>query len=80
MTVFGKHAARTIKAPHETVVGCRSRAEADLLASVSMLTANERTRMQISTASWAPRALLLERSHQALEARKGATAERSLIC
>jgi hypothetical protein len=80
MTVFEKHAARTIKAPHDTVAGCRSRAEADLLASVSMLTANERTRMQISAASWTALALLLERSNQALEARKGATAERSLIC
>jgi hypothetical protein len=53
--------ARKIKAPHDTVVGCRSRAESDLLASVAMVTANERMRMEHSSASWAVRADLLER-------------------
>jgi len=49
------------KAPHDTVVGCRGRAEADLLASVAMLTANERVRLETSAASWTARANLLQR-------------------
>lgn len=64
--------ARTIKAPGDTVAGCRSRAEADLLASVAMLTANERERMETSAASWTARAELLASRDSDLIARKAA--------
>src|SRR6184192_1748093 len=53
-------APRTNKAPQNTAAGCRLRAEADLLASVSMLTANERIRLETSSASWGARAALLQ--------------------
>lgn len=52
--------ARTTKAPQDTVAGCRDRAEADLLASASMLTANERARLETSASSWLARAALLQ--------------------
>jgi len=52
--------ARTIKAPHDTPVGCRLRAEADLLASTAVMTANQRIRLEKSAASWDARAAMLQ--------------------
>ena len=52
--------ARTKKTPQDTAVGCRMRAEADLLVSVAMLTANQRARLEASAAVWSARARLLE--------------------
>jgi hypothetical protein len=72
MTRAARPQARTNKAPYDTVVGCRIRAEADLLASVTMFTANERVRMERSAASWSARAELLERQDDNLMARKAA--------
>lgn len=63
-------AARTNKAPQDTAAGCRVRAEADLLASVSMLTANERIRLETSSASWGARAALLQSIDDRTAARK----------
>jgi hypothetical protein len=62
--------ARTNKAPRDTAAGCRIRAAADLLASVSMLTANERIRLETSAASWGARAALLQGIDERAEARK----------
>jgi hypothetical protein len=62
--------ARVLKQPQDTIDGCRSRAEADLLASVAMLTANERLRMETSAASWSARAAMLQRLDDSHEARK----------
>jgi len=62
--------ARRNKAPHDTAAGCRVRADADLLASVSMLTANERIRLETSAASWGARAMLLQGIDERSEARK----------
>ena len=70
MTDPARPAARTIKAPYDTVAGCRSRAEADLLASVAMLTANERRRMETSAASWSARADLLQQENDDLLTRR----------
>jgi len=53
--------ARSAKQPQDTIAGCRSRAEADLLASVVMSTANERIRLETSAASWNARADMLQR-------------------
>ena len=58
------------KAPQDTAAGCRVRAEADLLASVSMLTANERSRLETSAASWFARAVLLQGLDERAAARK----------
>ena len=58
------------KAPQDTAAGCRVRAEADLLASVSMLTANERTRLETSAGSWSARAVLLQGLDERAAARK----------
>src|SRR5689334_1771226 len=60
MTALPRMAAKAVKAPFDTAAGCRIRADADLLASVSMLNANERMRMETSAASWSARAELLE--------------------
>lgn len=62
--------ARSNKAPQDTAAGCRLRAEADLLASVSMLTANERIRLETSAASWGARATLLQDRDELADARK----------
>jgi hypothetical protein len=53
--------ARSSKQPQDTIVGCRSRAEADLLASVVVSTANGRIRLETSAASWNARADMLQR-------------------
>ena len=71
MTGATRPTARTIKAPRDTIAGCRTRAEADLLASVAMVVANERLRMERSAASWTARAELLERNHERLVTRMG---------
>jgi len=63
-------AARTIKAPQDTVVGCRLRAEADLLASSAILTANQRIRLETSAAAWNDRAALLQEGSEDVAARK----------
>lgn len=57
--------------PEDTAVGCRARAAADLLESVSMTTANQRLRMESSAANWTLRADLLHRLEEGSEARKG---------
>ena len=59
----------------ETAQECRERAAADLLRSVSMLTANGRRQMESSAASWAARAAVLERADAGFEARKDAVAQ-----
>ena len=55
-----RQAARTNKAPRDRAAGCRLPAEADLLALVSMLKANERIRVETSSASWGARAAALQ--------------------
>jgi predicted RNA polymerase sigma factor len=66
--------ARTSKQPQDTVAGCRDRAEADLLASVAVVTANERARLETSAASWSARASMLQRLDDNHEARKAKAA------
>jgi len=52
--------ARTIKAPQDTAAGCRLRADADLLASTTLMTTNQRIRLEQSAASWNARASMLQ--------------------
>ncbi len=66
--------ARGFKQPQDTVAGCRSRAEADLLASLVKSTANERIRLETSAASWNTRADMLQRLDDNHTARKRAMA------
>lgn len=61
--------ARAKKAPQDTAAGCRGRAVADLLASVALLNANERVRLETSAASWSARAHLLQRLEDSFAAR-----------
>jgi hypothetical protein len=49
------------KEQRDTAQGCRDRAAADLLESVTMLTSNERLRLESSASSWTVRAELLDR-------------------
>jgi hypothetical protein len=51
----------TLKLPENTVRGCRDRATADLLKAVTVMTANERRRLEHSAESWTLRANLLDR-------------------
>jgi hypothetical protein len=53
-------ASRKTRAIRDTSEGCRERASADLLKSVTMLTANERLILERSAASWSLRADMLE--------------------
>ena len=62
--------ARGFKQPQDTVAGCRSRAEADLLASLVMAIPNERIRLETSAASWTARAEMLQRLDDTHAARK----------
>jgi len=52
---------RKTSAKRETAEICRERAAVDLLASVSMLNANQRMRLEHSAASWTARAQMLQR-------------------
>jgi predicted RNA polymerase sigma factor len=70
MGIPARPTARTNKALQDTAAGCRIRAEADLLASMSMLTANERIRLETSAASWGARAALLQGLDERTAARK----------
>jgi hypothetical protein len=59
---------------HKDTAGtCRERATADLLKSVTMITANERLTLERSAASWEARATLLDRLEQT--ARAGSAAQ-----
>lgn len=62
------------KEQRDTAQGCRDRATADLLQSVTMVTSNERLRLESSAASWTVRAALLDRI-EASFARRIALAE-----
>ena len=68
--VPGRPKARTKKAAQDTAAGCRIRADADLLASVAMLTANQRARLERSAAMWTARADLLQSLEQRFAARQ----------
>jgi predicted RNA polymerase sigma factor len=72
--VLKRPPARTLKQPQDTVAGCRDRAEADLLASVVLSTANERRRLETSAASWSARADMLQRLDDTHAARKAQVA------
>jgi hypothetical protein len=52
--------SRKVRATRDTFQACRDRASADLLKSVTMLTANERVTLERSAASWSLRADMLE--------------------
>jgi hypothetical protein len=56
----------------ETAEGCRDRAEADLLESVTMSTANGRRVLESSAASWTARAEMLQRIETGIEKRRNA--------
>lgn len=62
--------ARAKKASQDTAEGCRTRAEADLLKAVVMLTANERVRMEQSAAAWQARATMLQHLDDKMAARR----------
>jgi hypothetical protein len=63
----------------ETAAVCRERAANDLLASVSMLNANQRLRMETSAAMWAERAEVLQRVEDGLAKRTAATAAKRVV-
>lgn len=65
---------RSVKAPNkkDTPSTCRDRAAADLLRSVALITANERSILERSAASWELRAQLLDRAEETEQARAAA--------
>ena len=68
-------ASPKIRTKRDTSETCRERASADLLKSLTMLTANERMILERSSASWTERALLLERVEGTERDRRGASTE-----
>ena len=56
-------------AKRDTAAICRERAAADLLASVAMMTAHQRQRMELSAATWTARAAMLQRVEDGSAAR-----------
>jgi hypothetical protein len=60
---------RTLKLPENTVQGCRDRATADLLEAVTMVTANQRRRLERSAETWTARAAMLDRLNHSFEKR-----------
>jgi hypothetical protein len=72
-SVVGTHAKR------ETAAVCRERSANDLLASVAMLNANQRLRMETSAAMWAERADILQRIEDGLARRTAATAAKRAV-
>jgi hypothetical protein len=61
------------RAKRDTSESCRERASADLLKSVTMLTANERLILENSAAIWSLRAALLERVEGTAREREAAS-------
>ena len=72
-----RHVADSARSKRESSVVCRERAANDLLASVSMLNANQRLRMETSAAMWAERAEILQRVEEGFAQRTAATAAKS---
>jgi hypothetical protein len=66
----------TPRSKRETAQSCRDRAAADLLASVAMITAHQRQRMETSAAMWGQRAAMLQRVEDGLARRTAETATR----
>lgn len=64
-----------IRSKRDTSGTCRERASADLLKSLTMVTANERMILERSSACWTQRALLLERVEGAEKDRRGSSSE-----
>ncbi|MCH8616536.1 hypothetical protein LZ016_10545 [Sphingomonas sp. SM33] len=60
---------RTLKLPENTVQGCRDRASADLLEAVTVVTANQRRRLERSAESWTVRAAFLDRVNKSFDKR-----------
>jgi len=60
----------------DTSQTCRERAEADLLKSVAMITANERLTLERSAAIWELRAQLLDRVEETERTRGQAASHR----
>jgi hypothetical protein len=64
-----KASVKTTPKHKDTAGTCRDRATADLLKSVTMITANERLTLERSAASWQVRASLLDRLEDSERAR-----------
>ena len=73
--VPGRPKARTKKAPQDTAAGCRIRADADLVASLAILIANQRVRLERSAATWTARADLLQSLEERFAARQSHEAQ-----
>lgn len=73
-----RHQADSARSKRESAALCRQRSANDLLASVAMLNANQRLRMETSAAMWAERADMLQRVEDGLARRTAETAARSI--
>jgi hypothetical protein len=69
-----RHHAESTRSKRESAAICRERSANDLLASMSMLNANQRLRMETSAAMWAERAKTLQRVEDLLAERTAKTA------
>jgi hypothetical protein len=71
--------AESTRSKRESAAVCRQRAANDLLASASMINANQRLRMERSAATWAERAETLQRVEEALARRTAETAAKRAV-
>ena len=67
------------RSKRESARVCRERSANDLLASVSMLNANQRLRMETSAAMWAERAEILQHVEDNIVRRTAETAARRAV-
>jgi hypothetical protein len=74
-----RHQAESTRTKRESSALCRERSANDLLASVSMLNANQRLRMETSAAMWAERAEVLQRVEDGLVRRTAETAAKRAL-
>jgi hypothetical protein len=74
-----RHQAESVRSKRESAAVCRERAANDLLASVSMLNANQRLRMETSAAMWAARAEVLQRVEDGVARRTAETAAKRVV-
>jgi hypothetical protein len=74
-----RHQVESVRSKRESAAICRERSAADLLASLSMLNANQRQRMETSAAMWAERADVLQRFEDALAQGTAAVAAKQQV-
>ncbi len=70
VSIVSRIPSRTQKAVHDTAVGCRGLAAADLARASLSDTVNGRRRLELSASTWVSRAQLIQRLDDSFAARR----------